>query len=333
MRKKADDVRRGPMRATYFAKKVGWALVTLFFVLCFNFFLFRIMPGDPAGLLARSQRLTESEIAEQRAIFGLDEPLLSQFWTYMQETVTGNLGTSYLTGQPVIETITERTWPTVLLVGVGTTIAIVLGLMMGIKGAWRRGSAFDRSSLYGSLTLYSTPEGWLGMMLLIIFAGTLGWFPVGGYDSGDGSTGLAHVADVLNHLVLPAATLALGYGASYMIVMRSSLLEVKDEDFIATARAKGLTETMVRKRHAVPNAFLPSFTLIALSFGFVIGGAIVVETIFSYPGIGQLTYQAIDAYDYPVLQGVFLISSIAVVIANLFADLTYGLLDPRIEEV
>jgi peptide/nickel transport system permease protein len=291
------------------------------------------MPGDPAGLLARSQRLSESEIAEQRALFGLDEPLLVQFWTYLKQVFTGDLGTSYLTGQPVVETITERVWPTVLLVGVGTTVAIVLGLMMGIKGGWRRGSGFDRTSLYGSLTLYSTPEGWLGMMLLIIFAGTLGWFPVGGYDSGDGSTGLAHVADVLNHLALPAATLALGYGASYMIVMRSSLIEVKDEDFVATARAKGLTETLVRRRHAVPNAFLPSFTLIVLSFGFVIGGAIVVETIFSYPGIGLLTYQAIDAYDYPVLQGVFLVSSVAVVIANLVADVTYGFLDPRIEEV
>jgi peptide/nickel transport system permease protein len=321
------------MNPRYLARKLGWAALTLFFVLCFNFFLFRIMPGDPAGLLARSQRLSESEIAEQRALFGLDEPLLVQFWTYLKQVFTGDLGTSYLTGQPVVETITERVWPTVLLVGVGTTVAIVLGLMMGIKGGWRRGSGFDRTSLYGSLTLYSTPEGWLGMMLLIIFAGTLGWFPVGGYDSGDGSTGLAHVADVLNHLALPAATLALGYGASYMIVMRSSLIEVKDEDFVATARAKGLTETLVRRRHAVPNAFLPSFTLIVLSFGFVIGGAIVVETIFSYPGIGLLTYQAIDAYDYPVLQGVFLVSSVAVVIANLVADVTYGFLDPRIEEV
>ncbi len=321
------------MRVRYLARKVGWALVTMAFVLAFNFFLFRIMPGDPAGLLARSQRLTEAEVAEQRALFGLDEPLFSQFGTYLKQTLTGNLGTSYLTGQPVIDTITSRMWPTILLVGVGTIIAIVLGLMMGIRGAWTRGSTFDRSSLYGSLTLYSTPEGWLGMMLLIIFAGTLGWFPVGGYDSGNGDTGLTHVVDVLNHLALPAATLALGYGASYMIVMRSSLIEVKDEDFVATARAKGLTETMVRRRHAVPNAFLPSFTLIVLSFGFVIGGAIVIETIFSYPGIGQLTYQAIDAYDYPVLQGVFLVSSVAVVIANLFADLTYGFLDPRIDEV
>ena len=320
------------MNVRYLARKVGWAVLTLFFVLTFNFFLFRIMPGDPAGLLARSQRLTAQQVAEQRSLLGLDQPLMSQFWKYLRETLTGHLGDSYLTGQPVLETIAPRIWPTVLLVGVGTTVAIVLGLMMGIKGGWKRGSRFDKNSLYGSLTLYSTPEGWLGMMLLIIFAGYLTWFPVGGYSDGT-STGLAHVADVANHLVLPALTLALGYGASYMIVMRSSLLEVKNEDFISAARAKGLTETMVRRRHAVPNAFLPSYTLIALSFGFVLGGAIVVEAIFSYPGIGLLTYQAIDAYDYPVLQGVFLISSIAVVFANLIADVTYGFLDPRIEEV
>jgi peptide/nickel transport system permease protein len=283
-------------------------------------------------LLARSQRLTEADIAEQRQLLGLDEPMLQQYWTYLRETLTGNLGSSYLTGQPVVETIAERVWPTVLLVGVGTTAAIVVGLMLGIKGGWNRGSRFDKSSLYGSLTLYSTPEGWLGMMLLIIFAGSMGWFPVGGYADGN-STGLAHVTDVLNHLFLPALTLALGYGASYMIVMRSSLLEMKDEDFVATARAKGLTETRIRRDHSVPNAFLPSFTLIALSFGFVLGGAIVVEAIFSYPGIGLLTYQAIDAFDYPVLQGVFLISSIAVVFANLIADMTYGFLDPRIDEV
>ena len=320
------------MRVRYLARKLGWAVITLFFVLSFNFFLFRIMPGDPAGLLARSQRLTDAEVAQQRELFGLDQPLLAQYWTYLKQTLSGQLGSSYLTGRPVVDTIAGRLWPTILLVGVGTTVAIALGLAIGIKGAWRRGSRFDRGGLYGSLTLYSTPEGWLGMMMLIIFAGTLGWFPVGGYASGS-ETGLAHLADVANHLVLPALTLALGYGASYMIVMRSSLIEVKDEDFISTARAKGLTETMIRRRHAVPNAFLPSFTLIALSFGFVLGGAIVVEAVFSYPGIGLLTYQAIDAYDFPVLQGVFLISSIAVVFANLLADVTYGFLDPRIDGV
>jgi peptide/nickel transport system permease protein len=321
------------MRLRYVARKLWWAALTLFFVLTFNFFLFRIMPGDPVGLLARSDRLTESEIAEQRSLLGLDEPMLQQYWIYLKGIFSGEFGSSYLTGQSVVDTIGERIWPTVLLVGVGTTIAIVVGLLMGIKGGWNRGSRFDKGSLYSSLTLYSTPEGWLGMMLLIIFAGSLGWFPVGGFDSGTDETGLAYVADVLNHLVLPALTLALGYGASYMIVMRSSLLEVKDEDFIGATRAHGLTETMIRRRHAIPNAFLPSFTLIVLSFGFVLGGAIVIEAVYSYPGIGLLTYQAIDAFDYPVLQGVFLFSSVAVVFANLVADITYGFLDPRIEEV
>jgi peptide/nickel transport system permease protein len=321
------------VRVRYVVRKLGWAVVTLFFVLTFNFFLFRVMPGDPAGMLARSQKLTEQQIAAQRKLYGLDDPILTQYWKYLKETLTGHLGTSYVTARPVLETIMDRMWPTVLLVGVGTTLAIIVGLVMGIKGGWRRGSTFDKTSMYGSLTLYSTPEGWLGMMLLIIFAGSLGWFPVGGYDSGTGQTGWPHIVDVLNHLVLPAATLALGYGASYLIVMRSSLIEVKDEDFISTVRAHGLTPTKVRRRHAVPNAFLPSYTLIVLSFGFVIGGAIVIETVFSYPGIGLLTYQAIDNYDYPVLQGVFLISSIAVVLANLVADVTYTFIDPRIEEV
>ncbi|HVQ88488.1 MAG TPA: ABC transporter permease [Actinomycetes bacterium] len=320
------------MRLRYLARKLGWAVVTLFFVLTFNFFLFRVMPGDPAALLARSQRLTADEIAQQRALFGLDDPLLVQYWNYLKETLTGHLGSSYLSGRPVLETIGIYMWPTILLVGVGTGLAVIFGVLFGIKGAWQRGSGFDKTSLYGSLTLYSTPEGWLGMLLLIIFAGTLGWFPVNGYESND-QTGLAHIADVANHLVLPAMTLALGYGASFMLVMRSSLLEIKDEDFVGVARAKGLTETMVRRRHAVPNAFLPTFTLIVLSFGFVIGGAIVVETVFSWPGIGLLTYRAIEAYDFPVLQGVFLVSSIAVVVANLAADIAYGFLDPRIQEV
>jgi peptide/nickel transport system permease protein len=320
------------MKAGYLARKVAWALVTLLFVLFVNFFLFRVMPGDPVALLARSQRLTPEAIEQQRALFGLDQPLLQQFGTYLQQTLSLNFGSSLLSGEPVTEVIGSRVWPTVLLVGVGTTLAIVLGLLAGIRGGWTRGSGFDRGSLYGSLILYATPEGWLGMLLLIVFAGTLGWFPSGGYSSGTG-TGIEHVTDVANHLVLPALTLTLGYIGQYMIVMRSSLLDVKDEDYIATARAKGLTDPLVRRRHAVPNAFLPSFTLIVLSFGFVLGGAIVVETVYSWPGLGLLTYQAIQDQDFPVLQAVFLLTSVAVIVANLVADVTYSMLDPRIEEV
>lgn len=320
------------MSVRYVARKVGWSLLTLIFVLTANFFLFRILPGDPLALLARSQRLSPAALAQQRVTFGLDQPLLSQYLTYLRETLTGNLGVSIISGQDVAGLVASRIWPTVLLVGIGTAIAAVIGVLAGIKGGWARGSGFDRSALYGSLVLYSAPEAWLGMLLLIAFAGTLGWFPAGGYSSGT-STGLAQITDVANHLVLPVVTLALGYVGQFVIVMRSSMLEVKEEPFVDVARAKGLSERAVRKRHVVPNALLPSFTLIVLSVGFILGGAIVIETVFSWPGLGLLTYQAIRNQDYPVLEAVFLLSSAAVVLANLVADLTYRYLDPRIEEV
>jgi peptide/nickel transport system permease protein len=320
------------MRWQYVGRKVLWALLTLFFVLTLNFFLFRVMPGDPVALLARSQRLTPEAIAEQRALFGLDQPLWQQYLTYLHQTVELKFGTSLASGEPVMDKLRPAVWPTVLLVGLGTALAVLLGVVGGIRAGWSRGSRFDHNSVYGSLVLYATPEGWLGMMMLIVFAGALGWFPANGYASPN-TEGLAHVVDVANHLVLPVLTLALAYIGQFLLVMRSSLLDVKDEDFIDVARAKGLAEVQVRKRHAVPNAILPTYTLTVLSFGFVLGGAIVVETIFSWPGLGLITYQAIDNYDYPVLQAVFLIGTIAVVFANLIADITYGFLDPRIGEV
>ncbi len=315
----------------YVVRKALHAVATLFFVLTFNFFLFRVMPGDPIALLARSERLSPDDIARQQAEFGLDRPLLDQYIFSVRQTLTGSLGLSLTTAKPVTQTIASRLWPTVLLVGVGTVLSVVVGVFVGTKGGWRRGSAFDTSTLYGSLVLYSMPEGWLGMLLLIVFAGTLGWFPAGGFESG-GLVGFDRAIDIANHLVLPCLTLALGYVGSYSIVMRSSLLEVMNEDFVQTARAKGVPDRLVLRRHAGPNAFLPTFTLIFLSFGFVLGGAIIVETVFSYPGIGLLTYEAINSRDYPVIQGVFLVSSAAVIVFNLFADLAYGYLDPRVRD-
>ncbi len=287
------------------------------------------MPGDPIALLARSERLTPEQIANQRALFGLDQPLPQQFLTYLKQTFTGDFGVSIISGQEVTSMIASRLWPTILLVGAGTLLAALLGVLIGIRGGWNRGSRFDRSSLYSSLLLYSTPEGWLGMLLLIVFAGTLGWFPAGGYSSATVDSGSGDVLDVLAHLALPVATLTLGYIGQFVIVMRASMIDVRDEDYITTARAKGLTDLLIRRRHAVRNAFLPSFTLITLSLGFVLGGAIVVETVYSWPGLGLLTYQAITDQDYPVLQVVFLFASAAVILANLVADLIYVRLDPR----
>jgi peptide/nickel transport system permease protein len=309
---------------------VAGALATLVFVLAFNFVLFRGI-GDPVILLTRSSlHLDEQEQAELREEFGLDGTLAEQFVAYIPQTLSGNLGTSFISGRPVSDVVGERVGKTILLVGLSTIFSVALGLFIGIRGAWRRGSGFDRSTLLGSLVLYSTPEGWLGMLLIVTFAGWLGWFPAGGYQSAADLTGLAHIRDVLTHLFLPCLTLTLGYIGEYSIVMRSSVIDVLGEEYIHTARAKGLRDDAVRRSHAVPNALLPTLTLVFYSFGFILGGAIIVEGVFSYPGLGQLTYQAIGSLDYPVIQAAFLLSAAAVIVFNLVADILYGYLDPRI---
>jgi len=316
----------------YLLRKVLHAAGTLLFVLSFNFILFRAI-GDPVKLLTRSSlHLDPQEQQALRAEFGIDDPLPQQFINYLGDSLRGEFGYSFISGRPVIESITEKIWPTTLLVGISTILSAIIGIMIGIKGAWRRGSAFDTTSLFGSLTLYSMPEGWLGMILLITFAGALGWFPVGGIESSDRLTGFAHLVDLAKHLVLPVLTLTLGYIGEFAIIMRSSLLEVMGEEFVQTARAKGVRDKDVRRRHAVPNALLPTFTLAFYSIGFILGGAVLIEQVFSYPGLGELTYRAIDSNDYPVIQAVFLLSSTAVILFNLLADVLYGYLDPRVKE-
>jgi peptide/nickel transport system permease protein len=316
----------------YLLRKVLHALGTLAFVLAFNFVLFRAI-GDPVELLTHSTlHLDPAEKAALRDELGIDDPLPFQFVNYVGDSLRGEFGYSFISGRPVIESVTEKVWPTILLVGTSTILSTVFGVLIGIRGAWRRGSAFDTGSLLGSLTLYSMPEGWLGMILLIVFAGMLGWFPAGGIESTDRVTGLAHVFDVAKHLFLPCLTLTLGYLGEFAIIMRSSLLEVMGEDFIQTARAKGVRDRDVRRRHAVPNALLPTFTLAFYSIGFILGGAVLIEEVFSWPGLGQLTYAAIESLDYPVIQAVFLLSSATVILFNLLADVLYGYLDPRVKD-
>ncbi len=316
----------------YLLRKVLHALATLAFVLAFNFVLFRAI-GDPVKLLTRSSvHLDPQEQALLRAEFGIDDPLPQQFVNYLGDSLRGEFGYSFISGRPVMDSVVQRVGPTLILVGTATVLSTLLGIVIGIKGAWRRGSPFDTGSLLGSLTLYSMPEGWLGMILLITFAGTLGWLPAGGIESTDELTGIAHILDIAKHLALPCLTLTLGYIGEFAIIMRSSLLEVMGEDFVLTARAKGVRDRDVRRRHAVPNALLPTFTLAFYSVGFILGGAVIVEQVFSWPGLGQLTYRAIQGSDYPVIQAVFLLSSAAVIFFNLLADVLYGYLDPRVKE-
>ncbi|MEO8323649.1 MAG: ABC transporter permease, partial [Actinomycetota bacterium] len=300
-------------------------------VLVFNFVLFRVLPGNPAQVLARNKLLPKEAVEELERDFGLDKALPQQFLIYAGDTVTGNFGISYTFREPVADVIGSRIWPTVLLIGVSTIASTVIGLLIGIFGAWRRGSRFDVSSLGFSLVTYAMPEFWLGILLLIAFASGLGWFPTGGMTSPSaGFTGLDAAVDTLNHMVLPGLTLTLAFIGEYALIMRSSLLDVMGEDYLTTARAKGMREALVLRKHAVPNAMLPTMTLVVLNLGFVVSGAITVETVFSWPGLGLLSFQAIGAPDYPLLQGLFLLFSVSVIIANLAADLLYTYLDPRV---
>lgn len=321
----------------YLLGKLGQAVLTLLFILTFNFFLFRILPGDPVKLLTKGagQRLSLAEQAELRAELGLDKPIFpAQYLDYMADTFRLDLGVSSIVapGQPVTDVFFGPLPKTLLLVGTSTAASIAIGMILGIYGGWRRGSSLDLSAMTTSLVLYSIPEFVLGIILLLLFSSALGLFPSGGFDSVTGDlTGMAYIADVLNHAFLPWITLTLAYVGEFYLVMRSSLLDVLGEEYISLARAKGLREKFVLRRHAVRNALLPTVTLIALSFGFVLGGAITVELVFSYPGVGLLSFEALEARDFSLLQGTFLFFSIGVLVANLIADLLYAYIDPRVK--
>ena len=316
------------------ASKVLRAVVTLAFVVVFNFFLFRLLPGDPIGLYTRGRNMDAEQIAALRE--ELNRPIWEQFFTYVRNPFDPGIDSTRFS-QPVWELIGERIWPTVLLLGTAIVLASIIGIWIGIRAGWKPGSRFDKVSTGTTLTLYSMPEFWLGMMLLIVFGvgafGLPGLFPVGGIASPGVDTGTpAGWLNVLWHMVLPCTTLLLIYLADYSLVMRASLIDERRQEYLMLARAKGLRDVMVRKRHAVPNALLPTITLIFLSLGFVVTGAITVETVFSWPGLGLLTYEALRGPDIPLLQAIFLLFSIAVIGANLIAELLYVVIDPRVRQ-
>ncbi|HXV52717.1 MAG TPA: ABC transporter permease [Solirubrobacterales bacterium] len=320
------------MNARWLAGKLGAALLTLVFVLIFNFFLFRGI-GDPTAELARLPQSTPEEVEKLRASYGLDKPLLGQFTDYAGDTLTFDLGISQDTREPVWDEIKEAIPWTLLLVGTGTLLATVIGAWLGVVAATKRGKRTDEGLLSFSLFTYSAPEYWIGILLILVFAVAIPIFPAGQQvtPGEDFSTWLAEAADVLNHLVLPAAAMTLMLLGQYFLIMRSSMVDVLTEDFVTVKRATGLPWHRVVSHHAVPNALLPLVTLAAIQFGAIAGGAITIETLFSWPGLGDLTYQAIIDKNFPVLQGTFLVFSIAVIFANLLADCLYFAIDPRVK--
>ncbi|MEW5747932.1 MAG: ABC transporter permease [Candidatus Thermoplasmatota archaeon] len=311
------------------------ALVTLFLVLILNFFLFRVMPGNPIRMLIpQDPSISQEYIDSQIEKFGLDQPMYVQFFTYLKNTFMLEFGDSFHYHEPVMDIIMdELTW-TLILVGTSSVLMIAVGMFIGIIAAWKHGGLFDTGSLAFSLFFYAMPTFWFSMMLIVIFALELNWFPEGGQlPIGDQLTPFTFdtLSSLLYHLVLPAASLTIGSIAAFSIIMRGSLIDVMTEEYITTARAKGLTEAMVLKDHAVPNAMLPMVTLIAMDMAFVVGGAFQTEIVFNYKGIGWATVQATYQKDYPFLQAAFLIIAIAVIIANLLADLMLIYLDPRVK--
>lgn len=313
--------------------KVGQYALVLLVAVTLNFLLPRAMPGSPLVFLAGEDvaSLTPAQRDELRRSLGLDRPLWVQYVRYLGQLVSGDLGYSFQKGRPVRELVAERLPWTLALVGSALVAATVLGTVWGTVAAWRRGSRLDVASVGLALLLESAPSFWLGMLLIAAFAVRLRWFPVfGAQTAGSALVGWAWLADVAWHLVLPLATLTLLTVPSLFLVMRASLLSVLGAPYITTARAKGVPELGVVSRHAVRNALLPVFTVFMLNLGTVVGGATVVETVFSYPGLGRLLYEAVLNRDYPVMQSTFLILTVSVVAANLAADLVYPWIDPRV---
>jgi peptide/nickel transport system permease protein len=339
-------------RLRYLLTKAGMAIFTIVFVLVLNFFLFRILPGDPARAGIRDPRLKKDTIEAIRVRFGLDKPVINcfeslnpvklgscsvnplqtQFFIYVGNLFKGELGYSFHTNRPVADVLKERLWNTLLLIGAGQILSILLGMVLGIVAAWKARTAIDYSALLLSLLAWSLPTFWLGIILLFWGSSQFG-LPIGGkLTPGSSSvTTLDAWKDIGRHLLLPTITYTIVFMGEYMLIMRSSLLEVLSQDYILTAKAKGLSTFQILKDHALKNAMLPMVTLIALNLGFTVAGAVQIETVFSWPGLGGAIFESVERRDFPVLQGAFLLIAISVIFANLIADLTYSLLDPRVQ--
>ena len=318
-------------RTDFLIKRAIFAIVTVYVAITLNFLLFRVLPGDAVRNLARVPHATEAVRQSLEEEFGLDKPLWQQYLIYLRELAHGNMGISFENQQPVTSNLAEALRNTIPMVTVGTTVAIVIGILTGVTSAWRRGTLLDHMSTNLAIAFYSFPTQWLALVLLIYLSP---WFPSHGRSDPflfDPSW-WTHTKDVLVHMALPALTLALTLYGEYTLIVRSAMLETLGEDYILTARAKGLRHRTIVRRHALRNAMLPTTTLIAISLGYIVAGEILIETVFSWPGIGNAVYEAVSERDYPMLQGAFLVLTLSVVFFNFVADLLYFKLDPRITE-
>ncbi len=313
--------------ATYLVRRCIIAFGLIVLVAVINFAIIHLAPGGPGHILASNPRITPAERAQILASLGLSKPIYVQFVTYIEGLFTGNWGVSYYYLEPAQEVIAQKVPATLLLMIPSLILTIVLGISLGILAARKPFSLFDRSLSGFSFFFFAMPAFWLGFIMLTIFALDLRLLPASGITS---AVGGGSFMDILSHLILPMVSLALVNLANFSMVMRVSLLEVLDQNYIMTARGKGLPERTIFFRHALRNALLPTVTMTGLYVAFLLTGAIVTETVFTWPGLGLLTYQSIITRDYPVVLSLFFIFAVSIIVVNLVTDVVYGFLDPRI---
>ncbi|MFX1475582.1 MAG: ABC transporter permease [Promethearchaeota archaeon] len=323
----------------FIVRRILNSIILIFGAITFNFFVFRFMPGDPASILISGNlAANQAELAQTlRAMWGLDLPLPVQYGVYVVNMFTFNFGNSFTEGfRPVILSISARLPNTLLLMGTAATLTIIIGVITGVAAASKRGGKFDMGAVTTALAFYSIPTFWLGMVFMLIFGfyirpGGQVLLPYSGTVSVPAYTDpLLYGLDVAHHLILPSITLALVSYGGYMLVMRNNLIDVLTEDYIVTARAKGVDERTVLYKHAMRNAILPLVTMIAFTFGGLIGGATLTETVFNWYGLGRYIFESVMLQNYPVLQAIFYILALTTIIANFIADIMYGFLDPRV---
>lgn len=318
--------------ALFIARRIAYAIGLLLAVAVLNFSLIHMAPGDVVEtIVGEMGGATAETIAALRKTYGLDRSFLEQLGIYLGHVASGNLGVSTYFNRPVLDLILDRIPATVLLVFSALTVAVVVGTLLGVTAARHPSSWFGALVTSVALFGFSAPVFWSGLMLLLLFASALPILPASGmYDVAAGATGFAYMLDVAHHLVLPAMTLAIVYLALYSRLSRASMIEVLGSDYVRTARAKGLSENKVIFKHALRNAILPVVTIVGLQFSAMLAGAVLVETVFTWPGMGLLAFEAILRRDTSLILGVLLLSALLVIVGNLLTDLAYRLIDPRI---
>jgi peptide/nickel transport system permease protein len=310
-------------------KRLGRGLVTIWFAVTVTFLLLRLLPGDPALAIA-STSMTPEIRASLLAQYGLDQSLPVQYVKYLGQLVQGNLGVSFTQGTSVGDVLMQRLPWTLLLAASSLVVTVLLGIPLGVLAAARAGGIWDRTVQVVAVTGQSLFVPSMGILLLYVFGLRFGWFPIGGAYT-DGTYSTEWYFSVLHHLALPCLSLVFAQLGSYVLTMRSTLIDALNEDYVVLARANGLPFRRVLWKHALRNALLPTTTLVGLQLGFVVGGAVLIETVYAYPGIGRGIYEAVTQLDFPVLQGAFILLAATVVAANMITDIVYGVLDPRVK--